>query len=294
MFSWDLIRSFLALTRAGTFEGAAQLLNVDHSTLRRRIQSLEQQFGRSLFTRCNGSYVLLPDNAALLEAATAMEALSRRFAEADLHEAPAGKLRVTTIDVFAELLAPAYAEFLSQHPGITLDVTTEDRFVDLEREQVDIAIRLARPVRGKGRLRKLADVRFSVFATPAYLERRAAAANPAGDDLLVLGVHFLHRDHDCLAADTDWMLQHLPGGRVVCTTDSYLALRRFCEAGIGLALLPDILGEKSASLVRLHAVPAATCDLWLVVHAESGATRRATLFIDFLVRTFKLNETFRQ
>jgi DNA-binding transcriptional LysR family regulator len=196
--------------------------------------------------------------------------------------------------VFADWLAPAYGEFLSLYPGITLDVTTEDRFVDLEREQVDIAIRLARPMRGKGRMRKLADVRFGVYATPAYLDRRAAAPNPAGDDLLVLGVHFLHRDHDCLAGDADWMLQHLPSGRIVCSTDSYLALRRFCEAGIGLALLPDILGETSDALVRLQAVPAATCDLWLVVHADSGHTRRATLFIDFLVRTFKLNDRFRQ
>jgi DNA-binding transcriptional LysR family regulator len=293
MFSWDLIRSFLALARAGTFEGAAQLVGADHSTLRRRIQSLEQHVGRPLFTRCNGSYLLLPDSAALLEAATAMEMSSRRFAEADLHDAPAGKLRVTIIDVFADWLAPAYAEFLAQHPGITLDVSTEDHFVDLEREQVDIAIRLARPVRGKGRVRKLADVRFSVYAAPAHAARREAAPHPAGDDLLVLGVHFLHRDHDCLAADTDWMLQHLPRGRTVCTTDSYLTLRRFCEAGMGLALLPDILGEKSGALVRLHAVPAATCDLWLVVHPETGSTRRASLFIDFLVRTFKLHEGLR-
>jgi DNA-binding transcriptional LysR family regulator len=293
MFSWDLIRSFLALTRAGTFEGAAQLLGVDHSTLRRRIQLLEQHVGRPLFTRCNGSYVLLPDSAPLLEAATAMEISCRRFAEADLHDAPAGKLRITVIDIFADWLAPACAAFLAQHPGIALDVSTEDHFVDLEREQVDIAIRLARPVRGKGRLRKIADVRFGVYATPAYLAKRETAPNPAGDDLLLLGVHFLHRDHDCLAADADWMVQHLPRGRVVCTTDSYLTLRRFCEAGMGLALLPDILGENNGALVRLHPVPAATCDLWLVVHAETGSTRRASLFIDFLVRTFRLDEALR-
>jgi len=293
MFSWDLIRSFLALARAGTFEGAAQLAGVDHSTLRRRIQSLEQHVGRPVFTRCNGSYVLLPDSAALLEAATAMETSSRRFAEADLHDAPAGKLRVTIIDVFADWLAPAVSAFLAEHPGITLDISTEDHFVDLEREQVDIAIRLARPVRGKGRLRKLADVRFSVFASPAHLARREAAPNPAGEDLLLLGVHFLHRDHDCLAADADWMLQHLPRGRIVCTTDSYMTLRRFCEAGLGLALLPDILGDHTDTLVRLHAVPEATCDLWLVVHTETGSTRRASLFTDFLVRTFKAHERLR-
>jgi DNA-binding transcriptional LysR family regulator len=293
MFSWDLIRSFLALTRAGTFEGAAQLLGVDHSTLRRRIQLLEQHVGRPLFTRCNGSYVLLPDSTALLEAATAMEVSCRRFAEADLHDMPAGKVRVTMIDVFADWLAPAYADFLGQYPGITLDISTEDRFVDLEREQVDFAIRLARPMRGKGRMRKLAEVRFGLYAAPAYLSRRKSAPNPEGDDLLLLGVHFLHRDHDCLAADADWMLQHLPQGRVVCTTDNYLTLKRFCEAGMGLALLPDILGDKNSELVRLHPMPAATCDLWLVVHAETGTTRRASLFIDFLVRTFRLHELLR-
>ena len=285
MFSWDLIRSFLALHRAGTFEGAAQMLGVDHSTVRRRIHALEQQVGRPLFTGNGGAYLPLPESEPLLEAATAMELSSRRFSEGNQPDT-AGELRVTMLDVFATLLAPFFTEFRARHPAIGLDITTEHHFVDLEREQVDVAIRLARPMRGKSRMRKLADIRFGVYAAPAYLARRPAELE-GGDDLLILAVRFLHRDHDMMAGNAAWSLMHMPEGRIAATTDSYLALRSLCEAGMGLALLPELLGEASGELQRVDTAPRATCELWLVLHADTGSTRRAAAFTDFLASTFR-------
>jgi len=286
MQSWDLIRAFLALHRAGTFEGAAQLLAVDHSTLRRRIQTLEQDVGSTLFTRLDGRYAVMPAMRSLLEAAMRMEASSRSFFEGAA-DGDTGIVRVSMIDVFAGWLAPDLTAFRELYPDIQLDVGTEHHFVDLEREMVDVAVRLARPTRGTSRLRKLAEVRYGVYAAPDYLAARAGKLPDVEHDLLTLSVHFMHRDHDFLVGETAWMMQHLPPGRVVCGTDSYLALRRYCEAGMGLTLLPEILGDESDRLIRLSHGPAATCDLWLVVHADTGSTARVRLFVDFLNETFR-------
>lgn len=283
MQSWDLIRAFLALHKAGTFEGAAHLLSVDHSTLRRRIQILEQDSGARLFTRQDGRYAIVPAMRPLIETALRMEAASRAFFEGAAGSED-GAVRVTMLDMMAGWLAPDLAAFRRLHPNIQLDISTEHHFVDLERDMVDVAIRLARPTRGSSRLRKLGEVRFGVYAAPAYLASRTDAE--AEHDLLSLSVHFLHSDHDFLVGETAWMLERLPPGRIVCGADSYLNLQQLCEAGMGLALLPEILGEASEGLVRLSPGPAATGDLWLVVHRDTCSLQRVRLFVDFINEVF--------
>jgi DNA-binding transcriptional LysR family regulator len=285
MQSWDLIRAFLALHRAGTFEGAAQQLGIDHSTLRRRIQTLEQG-GEAMFMRKDGRYTVLPAMRPMLESALRMEASSRSFFEA-AQPMDSGAIRVTMLDVVAGWLAPDLAAFRALHPNIQLDISTEHHFVDLEREMVDLAIRLARPTRGAGRLRKLAEVSYGVYAAPSYLERRASMAADADHDLLALSLHFTHGDHDFLAGETAWAMERLPPGRIVCGADSYLTLRKFCEAGMGLALMPEILGDESEGLVRLPGAVAGQCDLWLVVHSDTGSSSRVRLFVDFIGQVFR-------
>jgi DNA-binding transcriptional LysR family regulator len=133
----------------------------------------------------------------------------------------------------------------------------------------------------------LGEVRFGTYAGYSYLNRRSQLPADAGHELLTLSVHYMHRDHEFLVGETAWMLEQLPVGDVIASTDSYLALRQFCEAGMGLALLPEILGDASDRLVRLD-VPASypVCDLWLVAHSETGNTARVRAFLDFMKRTF--------
>ena len=286
MTSWDHIRAFLALHRAGTFDGAAQLLAVDDSTLRRRVQALEQQFGMSLFTRQDGCYKVIPTMNSLLEAAMRMEAYSRDFFEG-LEDFGVGSIRVTTLDFVAAWLAPDLALFRTLHPNIQLEVGTEQHFVDLEREMVDVAIRMARPTRGDSRLSKLGEVEYGIYASREYLERRAAAGGKADEDLLTLKTHFFHRDHDFIEGESRWMLERLPTGRVVSSTDSYFVLRQLCEAGMGLALIPRMLGDASPDLRRIEGPMRATCDIWCVAHADTGSTPRVRLFLAFIRDVFR-------
>jgi DNA-binding transcriptional LysR family regulator len=106
MPSWDLVKAFLALHRAGTFEGAAQALKVDQTTIRRRIQSLEGDVGVTLFTRSNGQLVLAPEHQRLLQHALQMEASCGQFMAQSNLSRLAGTIRVSTLDIFADLLAP--------------------------------------------------------------------------------------------------------------------------------------------------------------------------------------------
>ncbi len=287
MQNWDLIRAFLALHRAGTFEGAAQLIGVDHSTLRRRIQVLEQHSEETLFSRTkDGLYSLASSKQPLLDAAMQMEASSRSFFEGAAGVG-GGVVRLTTIDVFASFLAPDLREFCASHPDIQLEIDTDHNFVDLDRDMVDIAIRLARPTRGTGRLRKLADIRYAIYAAPAYLDARREAPPDREENLLTLAIHFKHGDHDFLAGETAWALERLPRGRIVCGANSYFALSDLCEAGMGLALLPEVLGDARTGLVRLPQTVTGTCDLWLIVRTDTFASKRVRLVTAFVTQAFR-------
>lgn len=284
--NWDLIRAFLALHHAGTFEGAAQMLSIDHSTMRRRIQTLEIELGSTLFVRNDGRYSVRPSKRHLLDSATRMQVSSHNFFK-DLDGSGSGTVRVTMMDVFAGWLASDLQRFHRNHPNILLDITTEHYFVDLEREMVDVAIRLARPTKGASRLRKLCEVGYGVYASPEYAARRTMRPAGSGDDLLTLSVHYLHRDHEFLAGETNWMLERLPHGNVVGSTDSYLALKHYCEAGMGLALLPEVLVDPEGGLVRVDdRATQPSCDLWLVINAETASTQRVRAFVDFIGPVF--------
>lgn len=286
MQSWDQIRAFLALHRAGTFDGAAQLLKVNDSTLRRQIHALEAQLGSSLFTRQRGVYRLIATMNPLLDAALRMEACARTFLEG-LEDPGIGGIRLTTLDFVAAWLAPDLALFRELHPLIKLEVGTEQHFVDLERDMVDIAIRMARPTRGDSRLRKLGELEYGIFASPDYIARHGGGDPAALHDLLTLKTHFIHQDHDFIEGESQWMLERLPKGRIVSSTDSYFVLRELCEAGMGLALIPRILGDASTSLKRLECQMPAMCDVWSVVHADTGSTPRVRLFLGFIRDVFR-------
>jgi|ERR1700751_2141820 DNA-binding transcriptional LysR family regulator len=82
-FDWDLMRSFLAVARTGKLTAAAKLLRIDHSTLSRRLSTLESALGAKLFDHSVSGYSLTPQGEQLLLRAEMIEntvfSLERQF-----------------------------------------------------------------------------------------------------------------------------------------------------------------------------------------------------------------------
>lgn len=285
MMSWDFVRIFLALHRAGSYDGVAQTLGIDASTARRKIQSFETDIGATLFQRSAGRLIVSPDRMSLLDAALAMENAAVQFADEAHTTQHEGPIRLSMLDIFGELLAPDIAAFSAAHRNICLDVTTEPHFVDLDRDNVDIAIRLARPVRGQHGLRRLAGVPFGIYGAQRYF---AAQADRNTLDVLALWPHFSHKDHDFELADTRWF-QSIPGeARIAARTDNYPMLLSLCEAGLGVAMLPCFLGRPHRDLRLLDDQRAAlSIDAYLVVRKEAAKLAKIRSLIDFLVECFR-------
>lgn len=140
--SLDFLRGFEAAGRLGSFTRAAEELFLTQSALSRQVKALEDALGTPLFVRKHRALALTPEGAAfhldvtqtLRALASAADAVSERVREPGL--------TLTTTVSFASLwLIPRLPAFRAQHPAIDVYVSADDRTVDLDRGEVDVAIR---------------------------------------------------------------------------------------------------------------------------------------------------------
>ena len=138
--SLDLLRGFRSAARHLSFTRAAQDLFVTQSAISREIKTLEEQLGQPLFRRVNRTLQLTPAGEGLYRIAD--ETLTLLDAEVERITGASKVVTVTTTTALASLwLAPRLQRFNRAHPGIDVRVVASNEKPDLERDQLDIAVR---------------------------------------------------------------------------------------------------------------------------------------------------------
>ncbi len=141
----NALRAFEATARLMTLAAAAEELNVTPSAISHQIRSLEDALGVRLFHRINRRLALTKDGQVLLpglsdafrQIATALSALESNKRQ--------GVLTVSMLETLAmHWFMPRLAFFQSTHPEIEVRISTTTRVVDLEHEDIDLAIRHGR------------------------------------------------------------------------------------------------------------------------------------------------------
>lgn len=271
---WDLVRTFLALERYRDYAVAAEMEGMDHSTLRRRIQALEQHLGRTVFIRTEKGWEVSADLQELVRAAHDMAEAATRFSRAVQEDA--GVIRISLLDAFAHRLASAFTCFQKKYPRLILNITTETHFVDLKQEHVDIAIRLARPSQGNSslRIKKIGDVQINAYASKSYLENLQTVPDDeqTAHHFLGMNLGFSHGDHTFTYGSLDHKEFGLTG-KVVAWSDSFSMLARLCENGLGVAIMPTIMAQEYACLNKVDPLlPDVATELWMISRFDLRAT----------------------
>ena len=281
--NWDDLRFVLALHRHGSVAGAARALKVDPSTIGRRIAALEGELGAQLVQRQPEGMKL---TEAGQEAAAAAEAMDARLTALEAKvggaaEVPRGRVRVSATDGFTTLLYGGLAALREDYPEVLVDLTVSSSAVDLARGEADVAIRLFRETRGDLVARKVCDIGWSLFASPAYVARKGSPADPgdlAGHDVVGFA-EALER-----APGARWLAERGRGGAIVLRGSSTTALTYAVKAGMGLGVLPCFAAD--ATLVRLTTAVLATSEVFLVTTADARSTARVRVVIDALAAMF--------
>jgi DNA-binding transcriptional LysR family regulator len=276
---WDELRLVLAIGRSGTLSGGARRLAIDHSTAFRRLGTLEARLGVRLFERARDGYVATPAGEAVIAAAArfdeAVGELERRLAGEDLR--PSGTLRVTTTDTLLGLLAPLFAGFRAAHPDILLEVVIANEFFTLTRRDADVAIRPAAEAPDALVGRRMAEIASALYAAPAYLAGRPDLSDPSAHDWLAPDETLGH------LGSARWLRAKVPDVRIVCRSNSLLALAAAALAGMGIAPLPCFLADPDPGLARIHPpLPEMASVLWLLTHPDLRRVARVRALLDFM------------
>ncbi|MRW83203.1 LysR family transcriptional regulator [Pseudoduganella sp. FT26W] len=290
----DKLRSmeiFVAVVDAGNFTAAAARFSISPVMVGKHIAQLEATLGARLLTRTTRRQSLTEIGAQYADqcrAILAQIAAAESGAEA-MRSVPRGRLRVTAPFSFgSEWLAPAITDYLRLHPDVSVDLSLNDRMVDLVEEGFDAAIRVGALDDSSMIARPLFSYGMSICASPAYLKQRGTPQTP--DDLA---------QHECLdfmvgAVGVRWRLQSLQGKRELpasrMRTNSGQALRMAALKDFGIVMQAEVLLAQDIAAGRL--VPILTDYLptpramHLVYPRDRRATPKLTTFIDFIVERF--------
>jgi DNA-binding transcriptional LysR family regulator len=252
-------------------------MGVQHTTVGRRLTSLERSLGAPVFLRGPEGLRVTPLGQTLIPLVEEIErVVSAVRAHADSQK---GRVRLAVPSGFTRLFTAGLAQLCLDHPGLSLEIVSGSRPTDLKRGEADLAIRSGPIADQELVARKLCESGFSLYASEPYLARRPAPRDP--NDLA---------GHDLIAYDTSlasvpaakWIEERAVKATIVLRSREMTDMLAAACGGAGLAILPCMLGDSEPTLRRLTPDVLATRTLSLIYRREAKVSKEVRAVIRFV------------
>lgn len=289
------LRAFRAVVELKSFKRAGARLGVGGSAVSKLVAALEQELGALLLQRTTRTLAVTEAGEdfyestvrVLEEAEAAVERLRERGGK------PAGRLRVSVPTSFSlRWLAPRLPDFMVRYPGLELDLSLNDRFVDLVAQHFDCALRVSTTLEDSSlHARRLGQVPRVLVASPRYL-KSAPPLRTATD---------LHAHRLLVYAPSGngnrWpfvnngrQLTVAVAGRL--QVDNSLMLREALLAGLGVTLTPhfvvdDLLASRKLVVLLPECMPPAH-SVFGVTTQRRHLPMKVKCFLDFVEEGLRL------
>lgn len=254
MIDWDLWRTVEEIGFSGSFAGAAKRLKVDATTVKRRMEAVEQALGRQLFRRQSGFLVPTPACKKALDdvrvAAKHLELAQTRLAP-ELEHRMWRRIVITSLTYICDRLLGPAAGRLNADPRLRIEIVGGDRNLDLGNERAaDMALRLGSASITGVSSWHIADIDYST-----YIAKNTSASDCPWATL--------DRSHSHLA-EVRLPEQHAGGEGVRFTATTMTTLESIIEASAAKGILPNFIGDQNANLTVLEDHPSLVRPLWLL------------------------------
>jgi DNA-binding transcriptional LysR family regulator len=288
----EAMEMFVRIVETGSFSAVARQLGTTQPTVSKQLTALEKRLGSRLLQRSTRRLGVTESGQAYYERCKHIldEVREAEGTLGRLQTSLTGNLHVNTSIALGEMfLASAILKFQDRYPEIAVELTLNDRFIDLVEEGADVAIRIGRLADSTLVARRLGSTRRVTVATPEYLARRGVPAHPA--DLA---------DHNCLlysylSTGNEWQFQG-PDGEIrvrvsgTFKSNSGHTLLQALRAGIGIAMGPDWLMHDSLASGEVRAILPEYAPKALDISAVYPSNRllsvKVRAFVDFLQQEF--------
>lgn len=279
---WDDIRYLLAIVRRGSVRAAAAELQVNHTTVTRRIKRMERRLGSRLVQKIPGGYQLTHSGDAVLAAGERIESdlasVLKQVEGAD--KVVTGRVRITLTDILLKLARSAVAQLLDDYPDLDIEISSTPSLTDIMRLDSDIALRLVAMPPENLVGRRIARIPAAVYGPAASGLTQRNVKLESARWVRWRAPWNGHR------LDT-WVADNYPNSRTGAWIDSNFALENMVAAGAGLGVLAPLSADKRKDLVRLGPdIDELTLDLWLLIHPDLRGVRRVKVVADALAGFF--------
>lgn len=287
-FDWNDLKTFLVVARTRRLTAAATKLGADHTTVGRRIASLEKDLGTVLFHRSPTGYALTEEGERLLPAAEAMEAAALG-AQGELDAADgsvSGTVRIGAPEGFGSyFLAPRLCRLSDRHPELEVQLVAIPGVFSLSKREADLAVTLSAPTEGRLTARKLTDYRLGFYASADYL-----ASNAPIQDLADLKDHRLvgYIEDLVYTPELDYLAQLGIEQPPRLKSSNLIAQLKATAAGAGVCVLPRFVAAAEPDLRPvLSEEVALTRSFWLIGHEDLRGLPRIRAAADFVAEAVR-------
>ena len=280
---WGDLHTVLVVSRASSIKKASVQLKTTESTVSRRVRAVEAILGFDVFERTPMGMVPTAAGQQLLTHLGRAEAEVEQGLETSKNQEnkPEGVVRITSVPILMNrVIIPASGQFLTQYPGIELEVIGASADLSMSRREADVAIRLARPSSDQSAVtRRIGTLKYGVFVSKSVASEKRQA------------LPWLNYDRDMSKLpQARWITS-----RVAKSADIESSLKSndaehllmAAKSGYGKAVLPNIVVGSDSQLIQLceyDDVPSR--ELWLMVHPNVVATKKIRLTIEWLSSCF--------
>jgi DNA-binding transcriptional LysR family regulator len=287
------IRLFVRVVDLGSFSKAAADLGIGQPSATKQVAQMERDLGARLLHRSTHGVTPTEIGAAYYEKC---KLIVHHVEDADtvatlLQSQVQGELRISTSVAFGRrVLAPLVMRFMELNPKLLVDLTVEDRYVNLVEQGVDVAIRMGRLADSTLGARYLGINPWVPVAAPEYLKRRGVPGEPgalAEHDALV---------YTTVQGDARWHFTG-PGGQVVVVpvrgflrSNNLSTLLAAARKGMGVAILPWYVAHRSVQdgavqpLLKDWSLPAQ--EIHAVFPSPNLVPAKVTRFVEWLQGRF--------
>jgi len=265
---WDDLRIFLHIARTGQIIEAARLLDLDHSTVSRRLSRLEESVGAKLFNRAGRRLKINASGRDLLSITSRIESLllSEVGTITDEGSAVSGIVRIGAPEGLGAAYVSSHLDELRDgHENLEVELVALPQNYSLASREVDIAITLDRPKSGNVATRRLTDYRLGFFASADYLERHGAPTT-----LSELRTHRICGYIPSLlhTPELDYLSRLSVCLQATLRSTSILAQRSMVETGQAIGILPFFMVQPGISLTRIVPDFDLKRSYWLSIHDD--------------------------
>jgi DNA-binding transcriptional LysR family regulator len=270
-----------------------EFMEMSKAAVSRHVNALEERLGLRLLHRTTRRLSLTEEGRLFYQQSWEVLSLmaETEIAVSSGSNESAGVLRVNAPVSFGALhLAPLWSEFLKLHPKVELDISLNDRQVDLVEEGFDVAVRIARMESSSLVGRRIANTRMRLCAAPDYLTRHPPLAGPEG-----LRYHRVIA-YSNFSSGNEWHFTG-PSGEHVITTRSVIrcnngdTCRMIALNGGGILLQPSFIvceDLRRGDLIELlPGYQSIELGIYAVYPTRKYLAPKVRAFVDFLVEEFE-------